>query len=418
MSQSPHAAHYFLAARECEISRLDNVLRAGKLIGQLSQLVHVLQRERGSSNIWLCSEGMLFGEELAHRAAAVSQSMSNLFSDLPALPPASALQPGAFRIYHRIGSMLMALESLPELRNQIHDRSVSHQRAMESFNAIIQQVLNLVYEVADIDADGQVASALVALFTFMQSKEYAGQERALASAGFASRCFSDSARQLMVELIAAQESCLNSFSGFADASIISVWSQQEAKTSEFERLRRLACTGVPGEEDTVLNWFALASQRLDMMKIVEDKLINKVMHLCQQSLQRVQSSNLDDPQTLAGVVVTPEKPLAAYFAASAHHNEADDDTGLPPQLNRSLLNLIQHQAHRLKTLDNELAGLRATLMERKTIEQAKALLMQYQGLTEEQAWHLLRKTAMNQNKKVVEIAQAMLDVSTVFTSTP
>ncbi|MEN3754198.1 hypothetical protein ABC733_20750 [Mangrovibacter sp. SLW1] len=30
----------------------------------------------------------------------------------------------------------------------------------------------------------------------------------------------------------------------------------------------------------------------------------------------------------------------------------------------------------------------------------------------------MRKTAMNQNKKVVEIAQAMLDVSTVFTSTP
>ncbi|PWW10881.1 nitrate regulatory protein [Mangrovibacter plantisponsor] len=417
MSQSPHAVHYFLAARECEISRLDNVLQAGKLIGQLSHFVHVLQRERGSSNIWLCSEGLLFGEELAHRAAAVSQSMNNLFADLPALPPASALQPGAFRVYHRIGSMLMALESLPELRNQIHQRSISHQQAMQSFNTIIQQVLNLVYEVADIDADGQVASALVALFTFMQGKEYAGQERALASAGFASRNFSDSGRQLMVELIAAQESCLTSFAGFADTGILATWLQQEGKSSEFERLRRLACTGAPGEEDTVLNWFALASQRLDLMKIVEDKLINKVMHLCQQSLLRVQSSNTDDPQTLAGVIVPAEKPVAAYFAATPH-NEADEDTGLPPQLNRSLLNLIQHQAHRLKTLDNELAGLRATLMERKTIEQAKALLMQYQGLTEEQAWHLLRKTAMNQNKKVVEIAQAMLDVSTVFTSSP
>ncbi|WP_226570380.1 nitrate- and nitrite sensing domain-containing protein [Mangrovibacter yixingensis] len=417
MSQSLHAVHYFLAARECEISRLDNVLQAGKLIGQLSHFVHVLQRERGSSNIWLCSEGLLFGEELAHRAAAVSQSMENLFTDLPTLPPASALQPGAFRVYHRIGTMLMALEHLPELRVQIHQRTISHQQAMESFSNIIQQVLNLVYEVADIDADGQVATALVALFTFIQGKEYAGQERALASAGFAAHAFSENSRQLMVELITAQESCFTTFAGFADADILAAWNKQEGKSSEFERLRRQACTGAPGEEETALSWFALASQRLDLMKIIEDKLINKVMHLCQQSLLRVQSSNMDDPQTLAGIIVPPEKPVAAYFAAS-HSKETNDDTGLPPQLNRSLLNLIQHQAHRLKTLDNELAGLRATLMERKTIEQAKALLMQYQGLTEEQAWHLLRKTAMNQNKKVVEIAQAMLDVSTVFTSTP
>jgi AmiR/NasT family two-component response regulator len=37
--------------------------------------------------------------------------------------------------------------------------------------------------------------------------------------------------------------------------------------------------------------------------------------------------------------------------------------------------------------------------------------MQQQGFTEEAAWQALRKSAMNQNKRVLEIAQAVLAVA-------
>jgi AmiR/NasT family two-component response regulator len=45
------------------------------------------------------------------------------------------------------------------------------------------------------------------------------------------------------------------------------------------------------------------------------------------------------------------------------------------------------------------------------IDQAKHWLMQQQGFTEEAAWQALRKSAMNQNKRVLEIAQAVLAVA-------
>ncbi len=45
---------------------------------------------------------------------------------------------------------------------------------------------------------------------------------------------------------------------------------------------------------------------------------------------------------------------------------------------------------------------------RKLIERAKGILMTSRGLSEEAAYALLRKTAMNQNRKIAEIAQSLV----------
>ena len=42
------------------------------------------------------------------------------------------------------------------------------------------------------------------------------------------------------------------------------------------------------------------------------------------------------------------------------------------------------------------------------IDRAKGILMKAKQLTEEQAYALMRKTAMNENKKIVDIAQSII----------
>lgn len=56
----------------------------------------------------------------------------------------------------------------------------------------------------------------------------------------------------------------------------------------------------------------------------------------------------------------------------------------------------------------ELAATKAALAERKTIDRAKGLLMKAKGLSEEQAYALLRKTAMDQGRKLGDVAQALV----------
>lgn len=59
---------------------------------------------------------------------------------------------------------------------------------------------------------------------------------------------------------------------------------------------------------------------------------------------------------------------------------------------------------------SELDELSAELKDRKTIDRAKGLLMQRQGLSEQAAYEKLRKTAMDRGLRLAEVAQRMLDV--------
>ncbi|UDQ91428.1 ANTAR domain-containing protein [Xanthobacter autotrophicus] len=59
-------------------------------------------------------------------------------------------------------------------------------------------------------------------------------------------------------------------------------------------------------------------------------------------------------------------------------------------------------------LKAELEEAKTQLEERKAIDRAKMLLMKMKGIDEEAAYHLLRRTAMNEKKRIVDIAQSII----------
>jgi len=64
--------------------------------------------------------------------------------------------------------------------------------------------------------------------------------------------------------------------------------------------------------------------------------------------------------------------------------------------------------NRYHTMREELERARLSLVERKTVDRAKGLLMEQKGISEEAAYKLLRKLAMDQNKRIGEVAQDLL----------
>jgi response regulator NasT len=64
-----------------------------------------------------------------------------------------------------------------------------------------------------------------------------------------------------------------------------------------------------------------------------------------------------------------------------------------------------HMVHRMR---KELAATKRALEERKLIDRAKGILMKARGFDEDAAYALLRKTAMDQGRKVVDVAQALV----------
>lgn len=65
----------------------------------------------------------------------------------------------------------------------------------------------------------------------------------------------------------------------------------------------------------------------------------------------------------------------------------------------------------LSKMQNELDAAKQALQDRKTIDRAKGLLMRARGISEDDAYGLLRKTAMDQGRKVIDVAAALVTAS-------
>ncbi len=82
--------------------------------------------------------------------------------------------------------------------------------------------------------------------------------------------------------------------------------------------------------------------------------------------------------------------------------------GLKKERVTNILDLCISRFNAFSRLQSELDRAKGALEERKVIDRAKGILMKARKLTEEDAYALMRKTAMNENKKIVEIAQSVL----------
>ncbi len=88
--------------------------------------------------------------------------------------------------------------------------------------------------------------------------------------------------------------------------------------------------------------------------------------------------------------------------------------GLRSERVRSILDVTISRFHAFNRLQQELNEARIALDERRLVEQAKRILMQQQRLSEDDAYKLLRRTAMNQNRKIADIASSLVSVSSLF----
>src|SRR6201981_2616169 len=82
--------------------------------------------------------------------------------------------------------------------------------------------------------------------------------------------------------------------------------------------------------------------------------------------------------------------------------------GLKKERIKPILDLCVSRFNAFARLQDELDRAKTALEERKVIDRAKGILMKAKNLTEEEAYSLLRKTAMNEKKKIAEIAQSVI----------
>ena len=82
--------------------------------------------------------------------------------------------------------------------------------------------------------------------------------------------------------------------------------------------------------------------------------------------------------------------------------------GLKKERVKPILDMAISRFNAFSRLTRELEQARSELEDRKVVEQAKGILMKTRRLSEADAYALLRSTAMNQNRRMIDIAQSLV----------
>ena len=107
-----------------------------------------------------------------------------------------------------------------------------------------------------------------------------------------------------------------------------------------------------------------------------------------------------DQSDSASIQASVEAGVSAYIV-----------DGLKKERIKPILDLCVSRFNAFAKLQEELDRTKSQLEDRKVIERAKGILMKVKGLTEDEAYVLLRSTAMREKKKIGEIAQSIITAS-------
>jgi response regulator NasT len=107
-----------------------------------------------------------------------------------------------------------------------------------------------------------------------------------------------------------------------------------------------------------------------------------------------------DQSDSASIQASVEAGVSAYIV-----------DGLRKERIKPILDLCVSRFNAFAKLQEELERTKSALEDRKVIERAKGILMKVKGLTEDEAYVLLRSTAMREKKKIGEIAQSIITAS-------
>lgn len=240
------ASDLVLCAKQLEIEAARHLADRVELVDAIGHLIDALQRERGTSSVFVASGGERFRDarlSTIEEARQQEQRLRALFDG-----QMNRSSGATARMLSLMAWVALGLDALDGLRQQIGGLSLSAHDAVAAYSRLIAGLVELIFLVADASLLPGVTGLLVAFLHLVQSTETAGQERAVGAQLFASGVNNEGQQQRIAQLIAAQERSLQVFADFVDPALRVRWEQQQLSpaVAKLERMRRILCVGKPG----------------------------------------------------------------------------------------------------------------------------------------------------------------------------
>ena len=285
----------------------------------IGKTVHELQKERGTSAVFLGSKGQKFSSELHTQRLDSDKALS-------AYNAAATKMKAEAGLRQRMDAATEILGKLSSVRQQVDALEIEGPVAAVPYTQAILALLKEIESISATAANPDIAKEVSAYVNFLHGKERAGQERAAGGGAFSAGKFDGASIRRLSGLAGAQDAFFASFAVTAPAAIVTKFQANETETgAEVARLRQVAVDSVTSGNVGDISgpsWFATATKRIEGLKAVEDTL-------AQDLITRAEgiASSASHKQWLATIMLTAIVVASAAmgianvrYIANALHN--------------------------------------------------------------------------------------------------
>lgn len=257
-----------------------------------SEFVHELQKERGLTAGFIGSKGdnqfkqklitqRQQSEQLKDKKIALNQQLTALINkvNLSDIKQAN----------------LILINQISSIRQQVDQQTISLADALGFYTKLNASLLQVIASIAEIAQSPEIKQQSLAYYNFTQAKERAGIERAVLSSVFAANNFSLASYDKYKALVLIQNTYLHEFENLASRSVLAMY-QQEMNSSavkDVEKYRDIANKNNLNGQFNVdpLQWFASATQRINVLKNIEANIANRLTTLSAEQQQQANNAN-------------------------------------------------------------------------------------------------------------------------------
>ena len=239
-------------------SQMKNLTELTQLSISYSELVHELQKERGTTAGFLGSKGKTFVNRLNKQHLATDDKLNSrdAFLKLNDFKQVSIV-----KLNQEIAA---ELEKLNLIRSQVSNLAIDSSKAIAYYTGLNAKLLSVSYIIADLSINAKVTEQSIAYYNFLQGKERAGIERAVLSSTFARNEFSDGTFVKFVALVTEQKVFMANFLAFTSAENILYYQKQMVHPAikEVIKLRAIAESKTSDFGVDPLYWFQQATLKI------------------------------------------------------------------------------------------------------------------------------------------------------------
>lgn len=269
-----------------EQSRLSDLQRFINVAIVNNALVHELQKERGATAIYISSKGSKFKSELLAQRQYTDKAKVKLNNQLAEFVTTNT------KIKTITQQIISNLADLDSIRSDTDTLSIKSNKALAYYTGQNKLQISLTSLLSTL-SPVEIVTNTIAYYSFLEAKELAGIERAIVSGGFAKDTFNQKSYQKFTTLVALQSSYLRQFINKASPESVEAYKNTLSNKAviEVNRLREVATsTGLYGPFDVDATvWFENATQRINLLKSIEDLLVDEINEKIVISLNKAKS---------------------------------------------------------------------------------------------------------------------------------